>query len=202
MTKVLLLKGDSYKAVESMFMAHGYDVVYSIDGPVDPSLIVFTGGSDVSPYIYGEEPDGARGCDPVRDEFEKSVYEAYVGRVPMIGICRGGQLLNVLNGGKMIQHLGSTISGDVMMGFPAIEYDDLWNYPPDLEVRVDHHQGMISGEDGEPLSWNENHEDWPDYSIWYPDTKSLCFQPHPEWGHKPTEEYFFELVDKYIPKGD
>lgn len=190
MKKVLILKGDTYKAVGAIFAERGYEPIYSTDGPVDPDLIVFTGGCDVSPYIYGEEPDGAVGCDSIRDEFEKSIYETYVGRVPMIGICRGGQLLNVLNGGKMIQHLGMTISGDVFMGLhPGRE---------DIEVRVDHHQGMLSSEDGEPLSWNEDHREWPDYAIWYPDTRCLCFQPHPEWGHEGTRDYFFELVEKCI----
>lgn len=189
--KVLVLKGDSYKAVGSMFENHGYDVVYSTDGPRTPDLIVFTGGSDVSPYIYGEEPDGARGCDPVRDEFEKSIYEAHAGTVPMVGICRGGQLLNVLNGGKMIQHLGKTISGDVR--------DD-----EDRVLRVDHHQGMlIDVAEGELLSFLHPNielpvDETPDYAIYYPATKSLCFQPHPEWGHKGTEDYFFQLIDEYI----
>ena len=187
--KVLILKGDSYKAVGEIFAARGYDVTYDVATLPVVNLVVFTGGSDVSPYIYGEEPCGAVGCDPVRDEFEKSVYEAHVGRVPMIGICRGGQLLNVLNGGKMIQHLGETISGDVE--------DDVGRI-----MRVDHHQGMVADiYTSNLLSFYREIEDddlWPDYAIWYPETKSLCFQPHPEWGHKGTEDYFFELVSEYI----
>lgn len=188
----LILKGDSYKAVGAIFEERGWNVVYSTEGPQDPDLIVFTGGSDVSPYIYGEEPDGARGCDPVRDEFEKSVYEAHVGRVPMVGICRGGQLLNVLNGGKMIQHLGETVSGDVLM------YDEVKRNV--FKVRVDHHQGMISEDYTMPIGWAEDdfEDQFPDYAIWYEETQSLCFQPHPEWGHQGTKDYFFELVDKYI----
>ena len=188
--KVLILKGDSYKAVGEIFAARGYDVTYDVATLPVVNLVVFTGGSDVSPYIYGEEPDGAVGCDPIRDEFEKSVYEAHVGRVPMIGICRGGQLLNVLNGGKMIQHLGETISGDVCV------FDS--ETRKEVELRVDHHQGMVASNGVRAASWLEEHEDLPDYVIWYPETKSLCFQPHPEWGHKGTEDYFFELVSEYI----
>lgn len=191
--KVLILRGDSYKAVGEMFARHGYTPVYDVEKLSEVNLVVFTGGSDVSPYIYGEEPDGARNCDPVRDEFERDLYyTALEEGIPCVGICRGGQLLNVLNGGHMIQDLGM-ISGDVQM------YDSetiSW-----FEVRVDHHQGMISVEDqygSIAISWYEEHKELPDYEIWYEDTKTLCVQYHPEWGHKPTEDRFFELIKEYL----
>lgn len=190
--KVLVLKGDSYKAVGEMFERHGYSCTYDTSSLSTVDLVVFTGGSDVSPYIYGEEPDGARDCDPVRDEFELSIYHKCVKKnVPMIGICRGGQLLNVLNGGTMIQHLGKMVSG-------IVEDDE------DREMMVDHHQGMLMGSGGILLSylydeyWGSEIPEWPDYAICYEGTRSLCFQPHPEWGHKPTEDFFFELVNQYV----
>jgi hypothetical protein len=190
--KVLVLKGDSYKAVGEMFARHGYDVLYDVSRRSEADVIVFTGGSDVSPYIYGEEPHGARGCDPIRDEFEKSLFNEYPTSKIKIGICRGGQLLNVLNGGKMIQDHG-LISGDKSM---------VWDCGGEyLTLRVDHHQGMIARGDIFVDSWNEEvySEDYsfPDYAIFYSETNSLCFQPHPEWGHQPTEDYFFELLERY-----
>lgn len=193
--KVLVLKGDSYKAVGTIFGERGYDVTFDDKDLGFVDVVVFTGGADVSPYIYGEEPEGARGCDPKRDEYEKEIFDYCVSsesRYPsMVGICRGGQLLNVLNGGKMIQHLGRTISGFVC--------DD-----EDRVLHVDHHQGMlINVAEGELLSFLHPNielpvDETPDYAIYYPATKSLCFQPHPEWGHKGTEDYFFELIDEYI----
>lgn len=198
--KVLVLQGDSYKAVGEMFTAHGYDVLYDTEKLSQADLVVFTGGSDVSPYIYGEEPFGARGCDPFRDDFERDIYYNCVDFcIPMVGICRGGQLLNVLNGGKMIQHLGETISGDVTMEcYQMVE--DSSDYDRYRPMRVDHHQGMLARDDGaEVLAWLPATNGYsPDYAIFYPETKSLCFQPHPEWGHKGTEDYFFELLDKHV----
>jgi hypothetical protein len=57
---------------------------------------------------------------------------------------------------------------------------------------------MLASDDGVASAWNEGHPEWPDYAIFYPQTKSLCFQPHPEWGHKGTEDYFFKLLDEYV----
>lgn len=191
--KVLVLQGDSYEAVGAMFASHGYDVLYGTGKLSQADLVVFTGGSDVSPYIYGEEPDGARGCDPVRDELERDIYNICQDRsIPVVGICRGGQLLNVLNGGRMIQHLGETISGDVLV--TTVLGDDFL----EMMMRIDHHQGMLAEDSSDVFAWNEGHSEWPDYAIFYPETKSLCFQPHPEWGHKGTEDYFFELMHKHI----
>lgn len=197
--KVLVLQGDSYKAVGAIFESRGYDVLYDTESLSQADLVVFTGGSDVSPYIYGEEPDGARGCDPVRDELERDIYNVCQDRlIPAVGICRGGQLLNVLNGGRMIQHLGETISGDVIVT-TAVGYGDLWTGDlGEIDMLVDHHQGMIAEDSGNVFAWNEGHPEWPDYAIFYPETKSLCFQPHPEWGHKGTEDYFFELLHEHI----
>lgn len=190
MTKVLILKGDSYRAVGELFASRGYEVAFDDGTPCVADLVVFTGGSDVSPYIYGEEPAGARGCDPVRDEYEKAIFEVCkIKGTPMIGICRGGQLLNVLSGGRMIQDLG-LISGDVDT-FAA-------NMFADTILRVDHHQGMLASESSRIMAWYEGHDNFPDYAIWYPSTLSLCFQPHPEWGHEGTERYFFELVDDHV----
>ena len=196
MTKILILKGGSYKSVGEMFARHGYEVLYGHENLSQVNVVVFTGGSDVSPYIYGEEPHGARGCDPIRDELEKEIYnKAQDLGLTCIGICRGGQLLNVLNCGEMIQDLGKDSQSGVVPMFDALsgEY---------VDVLVDHHQGILVNEgEGETYAWNEEADKfaenvslWPDYLVIYPGTKSFCFQPHPEWGHKPTEEYFFDKL--------
>lgn len=164
---------------------------------IDLRLICFTGGEDVSPEIYGEENQGSRGCNLSRDQEEVEVYNHYVGKVPFVGICRGGQLLNVLNGGKMIQDLGQTISG-VVSSIPHFTAD------PVREVVVDHHQGIIPAADIQPDYWfgpiktSTHPSSVLLYAGYYSDTRSLCFQPHPEWGHKGTEDLFFELLEDYL----
>ena len=62
--------------------------------------IVLTGGADVSPYLYGEEPNAKLGTtDPIRDRFELATIKAALeANKPILGICRGLQLLNVYFG--------------------------------------------------------------------------------------------------------
>lgn len=71
--------------------------------------ILLTGGHDVSPDIYGEVPlDGKVSCCAKRDNMEKMVLEdAMLNDKPVLGICRGIQLVNALLGGTLYQDLPS-----------------------------------------------------------------------------------------------
>ncbi len=68
---------------------------------------LFTGGHDVSPKLYQEERSPLCGvCCIERDEMEKRLFDlAYQNDQPMLGICRGIQLINVLMGGTLYQDL-------------------------------------------------------------------------------------------------
>lgn len=74
--------------------------------------IIISGGFDVNPLIYGEEPSQKQGflC-PERDEYDLMVIKAAMElNKPILGICRGLQILNVALGGTMYQDL-SLIEG-------------------------------------------------------------------------------------------
>jgi putative glutamine amidotransferase len=70
--------------------------------------LVLTGGGDVDAALYGEAlaPE-AYDVDPARDAWELALVEAAYGdpELPVLGVCRGAQLLNVAAGGSLIQHL-------------------------------------------------------------------------------------------------
>ncbi|MGI6742333.1 MAG: gamma-glutamyl-gamma-aminobutyrate hydrolase family protein [Eubacteriales bacterium] len=68
---------------------------------------VFSGGDDVDPELYGEEKDPlCRLVTRDRDDFEIAFLHACIKhRKPVIGICRGIQLMNVALGGTLYQHL-------------------------------------------------------------------------------------------------
>lgn len=76
-------------------------IVAGVDG------IVFSGGADVDPALYGQEPHERTGAPRKdRDEFELALMRAAIDSdTPFLAICRGFQLLNVLLGGTLIQHL-------------------------------------------------------------------------------------------------
>jgi putative glutamine amidotransferase len=70
--------------------------------------VVFQGGSDLAPSSYGEEPieNGRWPGDAVRDRYELDVMDRAAKRgLPVYGICRGAQLLNVWHGGTLYQDL-------------------------------------------------------------------------------------------------
>src|SRR5690606_22538653 len=68
--------------------------------------VVVTGGHDVQPVLYGAEPEVKPKYDPDRDELEKRViHKALAEGRPLLGICRGAQLLNVCLGGTLVQDL-------------------------------------------------------------------------------------------------
>jgi len=75
--------------------------------------LLLTGGGDVSPALYGGEPDGGRDAvDPLRDACELALLAAAHERaLPVFAICHGMQLLNVARGGTLRQRLAPEIAG-------------------------------------------------------------------------------------------
>ena len=77
---------------------------------------LFSGGIDVSPKRYGEEPIPQLGeVSPLRDEADFQYFRlAYASKKPIIGICRGEQVLNVCRGGTLYQDLPAQLSGALL----------------------------------------------------------------------------------------
>jgi putative glutamine amidotransferase len=69
--------------------------------------LILAGGADIDPAAYGEAAHPAtKGTWPERDEFEVALARRALERdIPLLGICRGMQLMNVARGGTLIQHL-------------------------------------------------------------------------------------------------
>jgi len=71
--------------------------------------LVLQGGADLAPESYGETPRSAEWAgDRVRDRYEIELFRAFVGAgKPVIGICRGCQLINVAFGGTLYQDIAT-----------------------------------------------------------------------------------------------
>jgi gamma-glutamyl-gamma-aminobutyrate hydrolase PuuD len=190
-----------------MFTARGWQVVSNLE---DADLLQLTGGEDVSPELYEEEVHPKSFINPHRDKADSTLYhQARKKEIPIAGICRGGQLLNVLNGGKMWQH----VDQHAIMGTHEMFYGQEC-----ISVTSTHHQMMIPSEESEVLGvafesftkekmdgyniqviqptehWEEDAE-----IVWYKQSKSLCFQPHPEIVPKRHEcqELYFRLLKSH-----
>ena len=87
---------------------HTADVLPRLDG------LILSGGSDVEPSRYGAPPDPAAGpFYPARDAAELELCRrALASRLPLLGICRGLQLINVALGGTLHQHLPDLVGND------------------------------------------------------------------------------------------
>lgn len=75
-------------------------LVNTVDG------VVFSGGEDIQPHLYGDQPEPGTVCCPVRDEMElKLAALVDEKQLPCLAICRGCQLWGVYLGAKLIQEL-------------------------------------------------------------------------------------------------
>jgi putative glutamine amidotransferase len=76
--------------------------------------LVLQGGADISPLAYGEPPLKPEWAgDPVRDRYEIELVRAFTqARKPVLGICRGAQLINVALGGSLHQDVPAHRSDD------------------------------------------------------------------------------------------
>lgn len=82
------------------------NVIESRINPNDFDGLIIPGGVDVNPKYYNEEIDGSRNIDNELDEIQLKVIDDFVkANKPILGICRGIQILNVYFGGSLIQDL-------------------------------------------------------------------------------------------------
>jgi putative glutamine amidotransferase len=96
--------GDSFELVTLSFEENNIEEMFDCVG------FVLTGGVDVHPSLYDgveQYPNMPGTFQPERDQFESKIYShAKQLKLPILGICRGQQLVNVLEGGRLMQDLG------------------------------------------------------------------------------------------------
>lgn len=78
--------------------------------------LIIPGGPDVSPRFQGEDPEPGLGpTTPLRDEFEMVLIpQAIKAGIPLLGICRGQQAINIALGGSVYQDLGDDFGQPVL----------------------------------------------------------------------------------------
>lgn len=183
---------------------------------INPDIVVFTGGEDVSPNFYNEETGKYTHSNIERDIIEDGIFNKYKRKGCLfIGICRGAQFLTVMNNGKLIQHVeGHSVSKT----HPIMDYST-----STYNMTSTHHQMMypfnLDKKQYKLIAWSKyfrsetyldgtNNEIELDLEflepeiVFYPDTKSLCIQGHPEYPICPqdTVKYIVDLINHYLTK--
>lgn len=152
--------------------------------------LILSGGGDVDPERYGEANTACFGVDSARDEAEFRLIEAYLrAGKPILGICRGHQVLNVFFGGSLSQHLPTaeahvpSRAGDNAHGTRALPGSFLAElYGAHFRVNSAHHQGIRAlAPELTAVQWAEDgvieacrHATLPVYSVqWHPERMCL-----------------------------
>lgn len=207
--KVYIPGGDM--AIEFIFKAHGYEIV---EAPKNADLIQFSGGADIDPKFYNEHQHPHTYLNHKRDIYEEYIYKyALKEGKAMAGICRGGQLLHAMNGGKLYQHVDNHASFDGHMCVDAISHTT-------LRVSSTHHQMMrLPVEEYTILAYAEGVAECKEWmvgereimqeacddktqdleAIFYPSTQCLCFQGHPEYAnYTACTELYFSYIKNFL----
>jgi phosphoribosylformylglycinamidine (FGAM) synthase-like amidotransferase family enzyme len=192
-------------AYKRLFLEIGFAVT---DTFANADLVCFTGGEDVTPSLYGDSPHKHTYNSWKRDQIEAMVFKSALDKgIPMVGICRGAQFLNVMSGGRMYQHVSNHTRSHSITDLETGE--TVW-------VSSTHHQMMMpspkgflvaSSTLGGSREWMDGQVMKKDIStedievVFYEHTKSLCFQPHPEmigseWDI--MKDYFKELLSRKL----
>jgi hypothetical protein len=178
-----------------------------LNHPDSVTFALFTGGSDVSPWLYNEQKGRYTSCHQQRDVDELEIFrECFRNEIPMFGICRGAQFLCVMAGGSLCQH----VTGHEYNNHFIRTWDDR-----QIMVNSCHHQMALPPEDAEVLAWTDpslstcyldGHNmqlpppEFEYESVYYPNINALGTQWHPESlsstsrGFKLTEELIHSFI--------
>lgn len=158
--------GDATRYLDAVERAGGEgDAVYLPHPDVRYDGLILAGGGDMHPRFWRSFPRGSRSVDQARDRAELALLDAFAAaHRPILGICRGHQVVNVWAGGTLIQDLKATLAP-----FHQQPQGDCWHpvrtkscsqmgawYGEVCTVNSNHHQGV--GKVGHGLvatAWSE-----------------------------------------------
>lgn len=203
--KVCIVNGN--KQFDTMFNKRGWDVVKN---PEDAEFIQFCGGADVSPYVYKEPPhERCMQSEIMRDIHEWKLFVNSPDKVKL-GVCRGGQFLWVMNKGTLFQDVDNhgrhhdiidVDTGDRLL--VTSTHHQMFRHSEDTlkSAKI----VAIANESNVRRAMNQDRSEYIEHGqqddievAVFNKTRSLCFQPHPEFCKDQTQEYYFDCIEKYM----
>lgn len=187
---------------------------YCPEPDTDYDGLILAGGNDVNPAYYEEEINGARDFDNARDAAEFLLIEAFVeAEKPIMGICRGLQILNVAFGGTLHQDIANASvhtsfgSADLVHSASVAEgcfLNDI--YGDKMSVNSLHHQAVKDfGEGIVPIMTADDgvtveaimHDTLSVFGVqWHPERMCLSMSREDTADGLPLFEYFINLCRK------
>lgn len=199
--------GTDYEArrFAEMFSRSG---CFKAERPKDADLVIFAGSDDVSPVLYGEDADIHKMCGRFNVEEDMAGIKMFQHcrrhGIPMMGVCKGAQLLHVCMGGKLYQHVDEHYGDHPIL--------DLRTRSIIEKVSSNHHQMVIPNKGMRVLaSTNRANNKWKNGSendkkvgidveaFWYERAGILGIQGHPEYrGYHYFAAWVLEQIDHFI----
>lgn len=140
--KAFVLPGAFYSQVVSLMAACNMEKADTIK---DADIVVFVGGADVNPSLYGQRPLRETSWHAERDDAEVAAWvEATERSKILFGICRGAQFLHVMNGGQLWQH----VEGHGGSNHVIVDIDDGYS----VLANSIHHQMLMPNEELEIIA--------------------------------------------------
>lgn len=205
--KAFILPGAYFRDVVVLFAQAGAEKAPTVE---EADFVVFTGGEDVDPILYGQRALSETYFNPSRDSTEQAVYHlARSLHKPMFGICRGAQFLHVMNGGTLWQHVENhggkphyivDIESDERVLASSVHHQMVQlNNHMDLIAVCEEQVSKVFKEDGMEVHITENSDaELEIEAAFYQDTQCFFVQGHPEVGPAPYASWcmnkFFDLL--------
>jgi putative glutamine amidotransferase len=189
----------SHSYMEAVQRAGGVAIMLPPDPNADPDQLldvidglILAGGRDIDPAMYGAEPDETTD-EPhtLRDAFEIALAKRAMERdIPLLGVCRGMQLMNIARGGTLVQDLPAHLGHRRTIGTFDGNDHPVRLAPGSLAARAageehhgtlsHHHQGIEQVGDGFAVSGWSDDDELPE-ALEDPDLRfALGVQWHPE----------------------
>ena len=157
----------------------------------DCDALLLPGGGDISPCRYGQENVASVMMDPARDQYELALLQRFEElRKPILGICRGLQLINVFFGGNLHQDIPGHSRVEGIDRLHAIRTEPSFFYEACGEtciVNSSHHQSIDRlGKGLKAVQWA------PDGTI-----EAVCHEERPVW----AVQWHPERLDNEVGRG-